>query len=231
MADDVIAVVNRSNQRGGRMLSLVDLIEAETLTFEQGAWLTERIEDGASLLVGANPGGAGKTAVLGALLTMLPPDEPVHVTRPGGDWRTAGPGDCLIAYEISPASFEAYIWGAEVRTFLERGRAGARLVANLHADTLEEAREQIAHDNGAGRDGFDAFDLFVPITVAGGFGRRSRVVERLHYRSVDGWAAVGRTPQLSARAQEIAGFLTRCSAEGTRRVEDVRQAWRRFRRR
>lgn len=229
MADAVIGVVNRSNQRGGRMLSLVDLIEAETVTVEQGAWLTERIDDGASLLVGANPGGAGKTAVMGALLTMLPPDEPVYVTHQGGDWRTAGPGDCLIAYEISPASFEAYIWGAEVRAFLERGRAGARLVANLHADTLEEAREQIADDNGAGRAGFNAFDLFVPITVRGG-GRRSRVVERLDYRSADGWAAVGRTPQLSARAREIAGFLTRCSAEGTRRIEDVRQAWRAFRR-
>jgi hypothetical protein len=229
MTDDVISVVNRSNQRGGRMLSLADLVEADTFTLEQAAWVTERIEAGASILVGANPGGAGKTAVMGALLTMLPAGERVQVTH--GNWRSADPGDCLVAYEISPASYEAYIWGEEVREFLARGRGGARLVANLHADTLEEARNQIADDNGAGRDGFDAFDVFVPITVSSGFGPRTRVIEQIHYHGRDGWGVVGRTPQLSARAQEIAGFLTRCSAEGTRRVEDVRQAWRRFRRR
>jgi Flp pilus assembly CpaF family ATPase len=56
MTDDVISVVNRSNQRGGRMLSLADLVEADTFTLEQAAWVTERIEAGASILVGANPG-------------------------------------------------------------------------------------------------------------------------------------------------------------------------------
>ena len=62
-ADPVIELVNRSHQRGGRMLSVVDLVAADTLTMEQACWLLVRILDGSSWLVGANPGGAGKTAV------------------------------------------------------------------------------------------------------------------------------------------------------------------------
>ena len=263
MDDRVLEVVNRSNQRGGRMLSIVDLIEAETLTPTQAAMLTARIEAGASVLVGASPGGAGKTAIMGALLTMLPPGESLHVTHAGNGfglgeggraetWREAATGDCVVAYEISPASYEAYIWGRDLREFLERGLAGARLFANLHADTLEEARDQIVTDNGATRAAFNAFDVFVPITVAGGLGRRSRVVERIDYRSPDGsppggsaaeanglppggaaaeaggWSHFGRSPTPSGRAAEIAPFLQSLVDDGVRRIEDVRRRWRAF---
>jgi hypothetical protein len=241
MADDVIRIVNRSNQRGGRMLSLVDLIEAETFTVAQAAWATERIEAGASFLVGAMPGGAGKTAVMGALLTMLPPGERVRVTHSGGGlfsagggadggngWRSGGPGDCLVAYEISPASYEAYIWGSEVQTFVERGLSGARLVANLHADTLDQAYAQLTNDNGIAPEHFDVFDLFVPITMGGGFGRRSRVVEQIDYRAEGGWRHAGRSPELSSRAHEIGEFLEDCRSEGVVTIEDVRRQWLRF---
>lgn len=242
MDDRVLEVVNRSNQRGGRMLSVVDLIEADTLTPPQAAFLIARIEAEASVLVGASPGGAGKTAVMGALLTMLPPGESVHVTQTGSGfgfggegrseaWREAGAGDCLVAYEISPGSYEAYIWGRDLREFLERGLAGARLFANLHADTLEEARDQVVTDNGATRAEFNAFDIFVPITVAGGLGRRSRVVERIDHRGADGrsqadgWSHVGRSPTLSDRAGEIAQLLESLADDGVRRIEDVRRRW------
>ena len=174
MGDDVLRVVNRSNQRGGRMLSLIDLIEADTVTLPLAAWLTERVEAGDSFLVGALPGGAGKTAIMGALLVMVPGDEPVRVTS-GGRWRSAGAGETVVASEISPASYEAYIWGREVRTFVELGISGARLVANLHADTLEQALTQLSDDNGVPDEHLSAFDFFVPITMNGGLGRRARI--------------------------------------------------------
>ena len=125
--DSVIDVVNGSNQRGGRMLSVPDLVEAGTLTVELAAWLIGRIESGSSFLVGANPGGAGKTAVAGALLAMLPASEPVYVTHRGGRWKTAGPGECVVAYEISPASFTAYVWGEECRRLARLGLNGSRI--------------------------------------------------------------------------------------------------------
>ncbi|TVQ36280.1 MAG: hypothetical protein EA384_14715 [Spirochaetaceae bacterium] len=226
MSDRVIEVVKRSNQRGGRMLSLVDLIEANTLTSAQAAWLTERLENGASFLVGAVPGGAGKTAVMGALITMLPADETVHVTLSGSSgWRQAGPGACLVAYEISPASYEGYIWGEELRTFMQRGLEGARLVANLHADDPVRARRQLVDDNAVAPAAFDSFELFIPITVGAASTGYSRVIEQIALRDTEGWSSIERHPELSPRAREIAAFLDDCAASGIRRIEAVRERW------
>ena len=55
------------------MLSVIDLIKAGTLNIAQAAWLALRILDGDSFLIGARPGAAGKTTVMGALLGLLPP--------------------------------------------------------------------------------------------------------------------------------------------------------------
>ena len=62
------AEIDRCNQRGGRMLSIVDLIDAGTVTRDLAAYSLAAISNGASFMVGAMPGGAGKTTVMGALL-------------------------------------------------------------------------------------------------------------------------------------------------------------------
>ena len=67
-----IDAINACNQRGGRMLSLVDLIKAGTVDLRLAAYLAAAMHSGASLLVGARPGAAGKTTVMCALLNFLP---------------------------------------------------------------------------------------------------------------------------------------------------------------
>ena len=64
--------IERCNQRGGRMLSEVDLLSANTVTPDLAAYLLAAIRGGASFMVGAQPGGAGKTTVMGALLNFVP---------------------------------------------------------------------------------------------------------------------------------------------------------------
>ena len=64
--------IERCNQRGGRMLSAVDLLSANTVTPDLAACLLAAIRGGASFMVGAQPGGAGKTTVMGALLNFVP---------------------------------------------------------------------------------------------------------------------------------------------------------------
>jgi hypothetical protein len=226
MTDKVIQIVQRANQRGGRMLSVVDLIEAGTLSTELAAWLLAQIRDGASFLVGAQPGGAGKTAIMGALLTMLPDTPTVYLTGGRGRWTRAEPGSCLVAYEISPASYEAYIWGEAVQKLTELGRNGARIVSNLHADTLEEARDQVVDDCGAGEEGFRAFTLFIPINTGGRGFRMQRVVEEVYLADESGWRRIerGAEPEAEGRGS-IERFLERCLKEQTVRIEDVRSAW------
>jgi len=65
------------NQRGGRTLSIVDLIAAGTIGPEMAACACRAMHQGASLLTGARPGGAGKTTLMAAVLNFLPPEVPL----------------------------------------------------------------------------------------------------------------------------------------------------------
>ena len=79
-----ILQIEQLNQRGGRTLSIVDLIGAGTIDTEMAASACRAMDNGASILTGARPGGAGKTTLMAALLGFLPPDVPITtVDRPG----------------------------------------------------------------------------------------------------------------------------------------------------
>ena len=221
--DHVIAVVNRSNQRGGRMLSLVDLLEADTLTLGLAGFLVERIEAGASWLVGARPGGAGKTTVMGALLAMLPDGVPVHLSTSGGHWRAAEPGECIVGYELSPGFYDAYVWGEDVAALTRRGLAGCRIVSNLHADTVAEAREQIVDQCGATEAGFRSFSIFLPIAIGSGLGRNTRRITECWLATTSGWERWNGA--VSKRGTQICSFLEGCMDRGVRRIEDLRREW------
>lgn len=229
--DEVLEIVERSNQRGGRMLSVIDLIEAGTLTPAQTCWLLSRIERGASWLVGARPGGAGKTAVMNALLTMLPEGETVRLANPGSGWELSKPGECVVAYEISPGRYDGYIWGPPVRRFAGLGKLGCRLVTNLHADTLEEARSQLVGDNGVPEEHFGAFGIFLPIRVSGGVFSACRRIEAIDYYDGGEWQPLPVKREPSRRERAILGFLDECLRKRVRTVAAVRRAWLEWRRR
>src|SRR5512143_2393600 len=72
-----LAQIEGLNQRGGRTLSVVDLILANTVSVELAAYVSEAVSRGASFLTAANPGGAGKTALLAALLGFVPESLPI----------------------------------------------------------------------------------------------------------------------------------------------------------
>ena len=55
------------------MLSIVDLIQAGTMSVKMAAYAMRAMHQGASLLTAARPGGAGKTTLMAAILNFLPP--------------------------------------------------------------------------------------------------------------------------------------------------------------
>ncbi len=69
--------IELTNQRGGRILSIVDLIKAKTISTEAAAFCRAALKAGCSFFTGAVPGGAGKTTLMAALLGMLPADEKI----------------------------------------------------------------------------------------------------------------------------------------------------------
>ena len=208
------------------MLSVVDLIEAGTLNASQAAWLAVRILDGSSFLVGARPGGAGKTTVMGALLGLLPVDTATYLTTPDAAWRESTAGDCIIAYEISAGFYDAYIWGDDVRAMCKQGVNGRRIVSNLHADTIDEARAQIVAGIGATEQEFQAFDLFLPIEVSRGFGTVRRRIDAIYSAENDTWGEA--CIEIGARERECEAFFQKCRKERIRTIESVRDRWVRF---
>ena len=138
--------IEQLNQRGGRTLSIVDLIRAGTVNPEMAAFACRAMENGASILTGARPGGAGKTTLMAALLGFLPPEVPIatvdrpaviqqaHLQQPDRD-------ECYLVHEIGSGHWFGYLWGPDVADFLSLIEGRRRIASCLHADTLEELRE------------------------------------------------------------------------------------------
>ncbi|MBD3306096.1 hypothetical protein GF339_06890 [candidate division KSB3 bacterium] len=165
-----VQAINACNQRGERMLSLVDLLDAGTVDLPVAAYLAAAMRSGASLLVGANPGGAGKTAVMGALLNFLPNQTTIRaVASPtilADAQHDSQPGHtCYLAHEIGAGYHYAYVWEQEARDFFRLAAHGHIIVANLHADTLNETHDQLCCENGVERRHVDAVTLKLYLRV------------------------------------------------------------------
>ncbi|MHC4120530.1 MAG: hypothetical protein ACYSWO_23800 [Planctomycetota bacterium] len=165
--------LNRCNQRGGRMLSIFDLLTAGTLDLDLAAYLMARISRGSSFMVGAEPGGAGKTTVMCALLNFVPTDVTLIAATPQAVSRSADAAmsrrACYICHEIGSGSYYAYLWSKDLRTYCGLSEKRHMLATNLHADDLEQARDQVCGTNGVQADHFNKFELLIFLRVKGGY--------------------------------------------------------------
>lgn len=154
------------------MLSIVDLLDAGTLSLELAAYLRAVIGNGGSFIVGASPGGAGKTTVMGALLNFLPADA---VLRPAEGWaaleraRSDTRRLCSVCHEIGSGDYYAYLWNGPLRGYFELPKYGHILAANLHADTPAETWDQICRQNRVPEKDFRQVALLIFIEVTGGW--------------------------------------------------------------
>jgi hypothetical protein len=127
------------NQRGGRTLSIVDVMRAGTITPEAAGFLLWQIAHGASFLTGAVPGGAGKSTLLADMLAMLPPGERIVTTPDENAVTQALPesprrGRCYLCHEIGSGMWYGYLWGGTVERFFRLAEDGGRIAGCLHAD-------------------------------------------------------------------------------------------------
>jgi type IV secretory pathway ATPase VirB11/archaellum biosynthesis ATPase len=222
------------------MLSAVDLIDASTLSIDVAAYCMAAIGKGASFMVGALPGGAGKTTVMGALLNFVPgevqlrPADGIATIREGLE--QSEPGCCYICHEIGKGAYYAYLWDAELRAYFELPASGHMLATNLHADTYEQARKQLCDDNGVAESLLRQVNLMLFLAV-----RRS--VRGIHREISTVWESDGESDHRSVFSTDRAGFrpeesrlvraddfavarqrITAMRASGARTIEEVREA-------
>ncbi len=136
--------IEQLNQRGGRALSVVDLIEAGTIKPEMAALCWVLIRGGAGLLTGAVPGSAGKTTLMAALLGFLPSGEPIVTVTDRSSLDEVGAAlppvpFTVLVHEIGAGRVFGYLWNREAVDFLRLGvQDGVRCVSCLHADNPEQ---------------------------------------------------------------------------------------------
>ena len=164
------------------MLSIVDLIDAGTMTSDLVAYSLASIIDGASFMVGAMPGGAGKTTVMGALLNFVPgyvqlvAAENISVVERGT--AKQNPRFCYICHEIGQGRYYAYLWGNALRNYFDLPNTGHMLATNLHADTYSDAFEQVCQKNAVSPAAFRRMNLIFFLDVSGnGFHTSRRISE------------------------------------------------------
>ncbi len=235
----VLEAVEGAKQRGGRTLSVVDLIQAGTLDLAVAATLCARIREGASFLVGARPGGAGKTTVMAALMAALGAEETVLATDGPAAFRATRSGPvCWLAHELNHGPYYAYIWGDAVRTFFERWEQGDRIVSNMHADTLDEMRAMLTGPpNHVPPERFACLDLAVFLRVARSPWDVERRVAAVHQSQggahellyewspdADRWVARAEPLAESRRVRAVRGVLQGLLGEGIRDWGEVRRA-------
>ena len=218
------------------MLSIVDLLAAGTFTPDLAAYCLAAISRGASFMVGALPGGAGKTTVMGALLNFVPPTVELFAadSLPTIEWAAKfnRRRSCYICHEIGTGHYFAYLWGEPLRAYFELLRVGHMLATNLHAESLEDARRQICDENQVPLLLFRKVNLVLFIEFAGGWQGR-RMVSQLwesdgrseHQMLYDGEEFRLRDSRLvSVEAMTAAHALLQAVLDaGVREIRDVRR--------
>ncbi len=214
------AEIDRCNQRGGRMLSIVDLIDAGTVSRELAAYSLAAISRGASFMAGAVPGGAGKTTVMGALLNFVPRDVEL-ISADGPETINRGLANkeapcCYVCHEIGRGSYYAYLWGAALRGYFALPEAGHILATNLHADTLEQAHRQICDDNQVSETAFRRMNLMFSLAVERRGTRQHSAAATQARRIAAVWESDGEHAHRQIFGPEPAASLT----ESSRLVSD-----------
>lgn len=176
--------LNRCNQRGGRMLSVFDLLAAKTLDLDLAAYLMARISKGASFMVGSVPGGAGKTTVMCALLNFVPADITLVAATPEAVYQAVNgkskQSACYICHEIGSGYYFAYLWADELRAYCSLSEHGHILATNLHADNLEQARNQVFNTNSVPVKHFNKFELLIFLRIENHYLKTKRWIEEVY---------------------------------------------------
>jgi len=190
------------------MLSIVDLIDAGTMTRDMAAYSLAVIGNGASFMVGALPGGAGKTTVMGALLNFVPGE--VRLV-PADSIRTIEQGlhepdqrNCYVCHEIGDGPYYAYLWGNALRRYFDLPVAGQMIATNLHADTYDEARKQVCTENQVSQAGFGRMNVIYFLATDGKGWHGSRRITAI-------WENNGRGDHRQILGDDESGPLDRTS--------------------
>lgn len=165
-------------------LSIIQILEAETMPPRVAALLSLAMERGASMIFAADPPGAGKTTILTSLLAFAPPEASVYFTRGWGETfrlPPIAPGEpptWILINEMSD-HLPVYSWGPYVQKAFELMREGYSVASTMHADTVEGVIEQLTEECDVPARDVGYLSFVIPMFVGVRDGRRLRRVSEV----------------------------------------------------
>lgn len=235
--DSNLKEINTLIQRGERMLSLVDLIKRNTLSLGLAAYFINGMRNGASVLIGARPGRAGKTTMMGALLGIIPSSDRIIAVKYVGLTKGLTPGTqkspkTYVIHEISNHG-PTYLWGPAVVEVTRLVGPHTRLASNLHEDNIAGVKATFRRCGS--EEAMNVFDLIIFIQYASRDAHRavgevwefdrSNQSFNLTYSDVEGFS-----PHIanSANHRKWETFLSQCINQDVNTIEGVAYALKKY---
>ena len=171
-------------------MSIVEIMQSGTLPPRLAAAFWLGLERGASIILAADPPGAGKTTIMTALLALAPPEMVAYFTRGWGEtFDLPPPSDAYPTYimvnEMSD-HLPVYSWGPYVVRTFELLNEGYSLCTTVHAETIEGVLEQLEEDNGVPRAHLTNLTFIVPLAIGHRDGQSIRRVRDVGVIEPDG---------------------------------------------
>lgn len=165
-------------------LSITQIMRAGTFPARLGAifWLV--MERGRSIILAADPPGAGKTTILTALLAFTKPEASVYFTQGWGETFRLPPiaqGDPPIFIMVNEISdhLPVYSWGPYVQKAFELAADGYTLASTMHAETVEGVIEQLTDECDVPEGNIGHLAFVAPMFVGHRDGARVRRVSEV----------------------------------------------------
>lgn len=222
-------------------MSLVDLIEAGTLSTALASRLVFLQTRGASFASGAKTGGMGKTTLLAAILAFTPRGVDIvtvdRTASPPSDLRPRVGKRVWLCHEISRGSYFSYLWGKEIAEYFSLADGlKNHLAFTIHADNPGEIEAQIASpETGLRRRDMLKLDALVFIDGVETPLGRARRVTGLYEKDAEGrshspafrWREKGdgfeRFGEPTPLEEEISDFFRTLIDRQVRGLEEVRK--------
>jgi len=165
--DIILSQIYDMQQRGKRMLSIVDLISSGTVSIELAAHLVNLILKGITISSGSLIGGTGKTTLLASLLSFLPANRNIITTTNSNldnliEKSKRQSKAVYLCHEISPASYYSYLWRDDLKSYFKLKINNNNLAFTIHADSPDEVYPQIVNEySGLKKEDFFKIDVLV----------------------------------------------------------------------
>jgi hypothetical protein len=165
-------------------LSITQIMRAGTFPPRIGALLWLVLERGRSVVLAADPPGAGKTTILTALLAFAKPEASVYFTQGWGETfrlPPQSPDDAPLYILINEISdhLPVYSWGPYVQRTFELAADGYSFASTMHADTVDGVIEQLRDECDVTERLLGHLAFVIPIFVGHSNGARIRRISEI----------------------------------------------------